>query len=135
MPQDLDFNQLNTLIKSANAGWQAGPTSVSDLSPDDQKTRLGYVPDGGEESLEQRIQASAAKLSSIQASAMGAAAAFDWRNVNGQNYVTPIRNQGGCGSCVSFGTTAAVESAIRIQRGDPGLAVDLSEAILFFCIG
>jgi len=135
MPQDLDFNQLNTLIRSANAGWQAGPTSVSDLSAEDQKSRLGYFPAGGEESLEQRIQAAAAKLSSIQASAIGAPAAFDWRNVNGQNYVTPIRNQGGCGSCVSFGTTAAVESAMRIQRGDPGLAVDLSEATLFFCIG
>ena len=107
---------------------------MSDLPPEDQKCRLGYVPGGGEESLEQRIQASTAKLSAIQASAIAAPAAFDWRNVNGQNYVTPIRDQGGCGSCVSFGTTAAVEAAMRIQRGNPGLAVDLSEATLFFCI-
>ena len=109
MPQELDFNQLNTLIKSANAGWQAGQTSVSDLSSDDQKSRLGYTPSGGEESLEQRTQASAAKLSALKASVSAAPASFDWRNVSGQNYVTPIRDQAGCGSCVSFGTTAAVE--------------------------
>jgi len=135
MPQDIDFNQLNTLIKSANAGWQAGPTTVSDLPPEQQKNRLGYVPGGGEESLEQRIQASAAKLASLKATVGAAPASFDWRNVNGQNYVTPITDQGGCGSCVAFGTTASVEAKFRIQRGNPGLNVDLSEASLFFCIG
>ncbi len=67
MPQDVGIDQLNTLIKAANAGWQAGVTSVSELPPDQQRNHLGYVPSGGEESLEQRIQASTAKLGSIQA--------------------------------------------------------------------
>lgn len=135
MPQDIDIAQLNTLIQSANAGWQAGVTSVSELPPDDQKRRLGYVPGPGEESLEARIAASTAKLSAIAAGAEGAPVAFDWRNVGGLNYITPIRDQGGCGSCVSFGSTAAVEGTLRVQRGNANLAVDLSEANLFFCVG
>jgi C1A family cysteine protease len=135
MPQDLDVNQLNTLIKGANASWVAGQTSVSELPPDQQKSRLGYKPGPGEESLEQRIQASAAKLASILATIGAAPSSWDWRNVNGQNFITPIKDQGGCGSCVSFGCTATVEGTFRVQRNNPGLAVDLSEASLFFCIG
>ena len=30
---------------------------------------------------------------------------FDWRNIDGINFISPIRNQGGCGSCYSFGNT------------------------------
>ena len=55
---------------------------------------------------------------------------WDWRNVGGTNYVTSIRNQGGCGSCVAFGTLGAFESVIKV-RGGP--TTDLSEAHLFFC--
>lgn len=40
---------------------------------------------------------------------------FDWRNVSGENYVSPIRAQGYCGSCYVFATIAALESRIRIQ--------------------
>ncbi|KAK3852192.1 hypothetical protein Pcinc_041214 [Petrolisthes cinctipes] len=47
---------------------------------------------------------------------------FDWRNISGQNYVTPVRDQGGCGSCFAFASMAQVESGIRIatknQRSD-----------------
>ncbi len=110
-------------------------TSVSELSSSEQKAHLGYNPQQGEESLEQRSANAAGRAAATRIGAVGAPAGYDWRNVGGNNYVTPIRDQGQCGSCVSFGTTAAVESAFRIQRGNPSLAIDLSEASLFFCIG
>ncbi len=135
MAADIDPNQLNTLIQAANGGWTAGVTSVSELSADEQARHLGYKPGPGEESLEQRIAASTAKVSALRVAAVGAPAAYDWRNVGGQNYVTPVGDQGACGSCVSFSTTGAVEALVRIQRGNPGLAVDLAEASLFFCTG
>ncbi|NNU43105.1 C1 family peptidase [Ramlibacter montanisoli] len=58
--------------------------------------------------------------------------AWDWRNVNGKNYVSAVRDQGGCGSCVSFGVTAAVESHYRIETNQPASVSNLSEASLFF---
>ena len=39
---------------------------------------------------------------------------FDWRNRNGINYVSPIRNQGECGSCYAFASMAMMESRLRI---------------------
>ena len=39
---------------------------------------------------------------------------FDWRNVNGVNYVSPVRNQGGCGSCYAFASMGMLEARLRI---------------------
>ncbi len=54
-------------------------------------------------------------------------AVFDWRNVTG---LTPVRNQGGCGSCWAFSAVGVVESAVLINEG---LSTDLSEQWLVSC--
>ncbi len=59
---------------------------------------------------------------------------FDWRNVNGTDWTTSIKNQGSCGSCVAFATIGALESVAQISVGYP-FDCDLSEAHLFFCGG
>ena len=56
----------------------------------------------------------------------------DWRNRCGINAVTPIRDQGDCGSCVSFGSIGTLESMIIIEHA---MRTDLSEAELLFCGG
>lgn len=47
---------------------------------------------------------------------------FDWRDVQGVDYVSPVRDQGFCGSCYSFASMAILESRLRIvtknQRQD-----------------
>lgn len=39
---------------------------------------------------------------------------FDWRNVSGVNYISPVRDQGACGSCYAFASTANIEANLRI---------------------
>lgn len=39
---------------------------------------------------------------------------WDWRNVDGVNFVSPVRNQASCGSCYSFATMGMLEARIRI---------------------
>ncbi len=66
----------------------------------------------------------------IASGSLQLAGSFDWRNLNGQNYVSPVKNQGSCGSCWAFGTVAPLEAQLLISGG--GLA-DLSEQYLISC--
>jgi parallel beta-helix repeat protein len=52
---------------------------------------------------------------------------FDWRQVDG---CTPVKNQGGCGSCWAFAAVGAVESAYLIRTGR---VFDFSEQWLVSC--
>ena len=39
---------------------------------------------------------------------------WDWRQVDGVNYVSDVRNQGSCGSCYAFSSMGMLEARIRI---------------------
>ncbi|XP_014325848.1 dipeptidyl peptidase 1 [Xiphophorus maculatus] len=39
---------------------------------------------------------------------------WDWRNVDGVSFVSPVRNQASCGSCYSFATMGMLEARVRI---------------------
>lgn len=56
-------------------------------------------------------------------------AAFDWRNNNG-NWLTPIKDQGVCGSCWAFSAVGIAESALEIAANNPNLNPNLSEQYL-----
>ncbi|HIJ73692.1 MAG TPA: DUF333 domain-containing protein [Candidatus Hydrogenedentes bacterium] len=60
-------------------------------------------------------------------------ASFDWRDYNGQDWVTPIRDQGACGSCWAFSAVGAVEANLNLDYNRPDLDYDLSEQHLVSC--
>ena len=54
---------------------------------------------------------------------------YDWRNYN---VLTPVKNQGQCGSCWAFSSTGAVEAAYAIKTGN---LTSFSEQQLMDCSG
>eukprot|EP01084_Bolivina_argentea_P107049 191435_1 len=59
---------------------------------------------------------------------------IDWTNHNGKNYVTPIKNQGQCGSCWAFSATGCTESQSAIANNIYGdNIITLSEQELMDC--
>jgi hypothetical protein len=59
---------------------------------------------------------------------------FNWRDIDGTDFTTSIKNQGQCPSCEAYGLVAALETIIQYQVGYP-FDCDLSEAHLFFYPG
>jgi parallel beta-helix repeat protein len=55
---------------------------------------------------------------------------FDWRDYQGHDWMTPVKDQGGCGSCWAFGPVGVLEAMYNIWRNDPDLDFDLSEQYL-----
>ena len=58
---------------------------------------------------------------------------WDWRMVNGQNWLTPVSDQGNCGSCVAFAAVAVVEAQYAISNKLSWLKPQFSQQMLFDC--
>lgn len=130
-----ELKKIQASIKGKRLRWRAGKTNVSKLRPEKRKKMLGLLP--GKEELKRisRLE-KIKKKGSVHSPRVGNPQELDWRNVKGVNWTTPIRNQGGCGSCVAFGTIGALESLLKIRTyDDPNHVIDLSEAHLLFCGG
>jgi C1A family cysteine protease len=126
--------QIQSAIQQANAKWKAEETWLSELSPQEKQMRLGAEPPAGELTWDEREKTARANfLEGIGIKAIGAPVSYDLSNINGKNFITPITNQSSCGSCVAFGSLAAVEGTMRVKRNDPDFQVNLSEAHLFYC--
>jgi C1A family cysteine protease len=134
----INVEEIKEAIKRSNAAWQAEETSFIKMSPDQQARHLGYTPGPDDGSLEEEESAAKANFRVLvtmrTTDATAPPTSFDLRNVDGSSFITDVRpTQGNCGSCVAFGTIAAVEGTMRKQRNDPNLDVDYSEAHLFYC--
>lgn len=69
------------------------------------------------------------KLPELLLACRATRAAFDWRT---PNKVTPVRNQGGCGSCWAFASLGAYEGSYAIRNNQ---LVDAAEQDVLSCSG
>jgi len=129
--QKLEIQKISDAINQSGAGWTAGETSISILTPEERKRRLGVnlnnVNRAEKPNLAQAIPATAL--------ATTIPTKLDWRNYNNKNFVTPVKNQGSCGSCWAFADTANAESATLIKAGTSYSQnpIDFSEQIVLSC--
>jgi hypothetical protein len=118
-----DIEVIQNAIVGSNAGWEAGENSITRMSAEDRRAMLGHIPDPVGTPERPRATTSALALPSE----------FSWGDHNNRNWMTPIRDQGGCGSCWAFGTAAAFEARERIRVNNPGLYIDLAEQTMVSC--
>lgn len=137
MNEPLDLRALYAQLSESGASWQAGVTTITELTEDEREVRLGVPlpPDFDPEAAEHHTAAAAAATLAARADAVGAPVAFDLRNVDGADYTSGVRDQGQCGSCVGFSVVATMEHVGRYTLRRSALNLDLSEAHLFFCLG
>jgi len=111
----------NALIRSRGLDWTAGETSVSRLSPSEQKALL--VQDRPESDVE------VGEFHSEQRHPM----AIDWRDKDGDNWLTSVKDQLACGSCWAYSAVTVVESRVKIGLNNSSYSIDLSEQDLVSC--
>ena len=124
----VQIKHVKKALRDVQARWKAAPSA--------KVHALGYKPGPGEQPLAGReimARTNHQKFMAMAVMAPSYPPAVDWRKRAGKNFVTAVRDQKSCGSCVAFGTVATVESGVRIKLKKPTLPIDLSEAHLFYC--
>lgn len=123
-----EVDEINAAIKAKGGKWVAGETSVSKLSKDQRKLRVGLI--------KPEITGSE-KIVSMEAQLAALPADLDWSKTNpvsNMSCVTAVRDQGDCGSCWAFATAGALESYASIKADCPAVNnLDLAEQILVSC--
>lgn len=119
-----ELMSVQTAIQRSGARWISGETSVSRLPPEERRRYLG-----GRISLMPPPELSA---SSVRKAA-NLPKHIDWRNIQGTDWTTPVKDQGPCGSCWAFSSVGTMESVISIRAKNPALTLDLSEQYVLSC--
>lgn len=85
-------------------GHKIGVNAFSDFTRAEYKKMLGFKPE--------MMKGLKTEVKTFDTSNL--AATIDWRD---QGAVSPVKNQGQCGSCWAFSTTGAIEGAFQIATG------------------
>lgn len=122
----MDARELREAVEKAeNTEWEVAEEAVD--------VGLGYLPSRGVPPLEEQLSIAAQAAAAGPPAEPSYPSAVDLRSTPAGNMITPIRDQAACGSCVAFGSCAAVEGTLKVEAGSAELEPDLSEAFLFYC--
>ncbi|MEK7355102.1 MAG: C1 family peptidase, partial [Bdellovibrionota bacterium] len=124
----IDVQELNRELADSKASWTARESAISRLSIDDLKKLTGLNQEGLFEDVFFDSPFDFEPHVALPSK-------WDWRDREGQNWVTPILDQGNCGSCVAFAAIATMETQMRIASGFPNYQVKLSPQALHSCGG
>jgi hypothetical protein len=124
----VDVPELNRELAQSKASWVARESAISRMSIDELRQLTGLQQEGLYEDVE---------FSSPLENDFSAAlpSKWDWRDREGANWVSPILDQGNCGSCVAFAAVATMETQMKIAAGIANLPVRLSPQALHSCGG
>ena len=120
-------------MQAMGVEWNAKETSISNaLQNTDEEVSLFGLNISEEERSHDLLETKLAEGMLFQVE-VPPPRKIDWRDHENCSWVTSVKNQKNCGSCVSFATCASLEARARIKEQDCRLDIDLSEAHLFFC--
>lgn len=120
----LPVKEIQRAIAEQNAGWSAEENKFTAMSAEERRRYVGAIPVRPED-IRADLLLSLPTVEILPDS-------FDWRDNNG-DWVTPVKDQGQCGSCWAFSAVGQVESWWKIRQGDPTKNIDLSEQFLLAC--
>ncbi|MCD6163755.1 MAG: T9SS type A sorting domain-containing protein [candidate division Zixibacteria bacterium] len=116
-----EIRAIQEKIKKEGLTWEAGYNEIMEMTLEERHQLLGYrVPDEVKSIYKDLNKLPPPLLTNTED-------CFDWRVLGG---VTPVQNQGSCGSCWAFGATGAFESAYLLAEG---VVPDFAEQVLVSC--
>ncbi len=122
-----ELQKTRDAVKAKGDTWKADWNLKMVLSDDEKKNLNGLI---GRPPVRSK---SAPKSAGGAEATVSLPDFFDWRDANGQNYITSVKDQGNCGSCWAFGADATFEGHIQAYYNNPGLFPDLAEQDLVSC--
>lgn len=132
----ITINEINHEIKSHGATWKAQTNPIWEKRNQKHFFISGIIENSSDNSNEFTKEENAFTIfPQISKEDTEFPNTIDWTNVDGKNYITPVKDQGGCGSCTSFAVVAALEGQIGITNQFPNLDIDLAEQYLWSCGG